>query len=42
MVEEKNAAKELFDKASQLYSTSKPETDFSPTWKIYFMENEIV
>jgi len=33
MVEEKNAAKELFDKASQLYSTSKPETDFSQLGK---------
>ena len=28
----KDAAKELFDKASQLYNTFKPETDLSPNW----------
>lgn len=28
----KDAAKELFDKASQLYSNFKPQTDLSPNW----------
>jgi hypothetical protein len=28
----KGAAKELFDKANQLYNNFKPETDLSPTW----------
>jgi hypothetical protein len=28
----KDAAKELFDKANQLYSSFKPETDLSPNW----------